>query len=194
MNTSAAEVELQNLTKVKPKSKESRARYLARLVREVDKIDDDKWPELSEEAQTWVNDSVKAVKEEKEIPDFPGVNGKGNGAASGGDDDGDDEGEAPKSKKTKVAKTNAKPSSAKAKTEKAAEKTTGKSSDRKRDTKWVAKRLLIKKPGLKTEELYEKLKAQGYSPSSFSVATIRSDFRHTIKCLHEAGLCKEVEL
>lgn len=56
----------------------------------------------------------------------------------------------------------------------------------------MIKRLLIKNPAVTNAELQERLKADGINVTSISVSTIRSDFRHSLKVLHEAGFAKEV--
>jgi hypothetical protein len=71
-----------------PKSMDDQ-KYRAAMVKAVNELEDADWQSLSDDAQAWVNDGVKAIKGKKDIPDFPG-------ASAGGEVE-----EAPKTKKGK---------------------------------------------------------------------------------------------
>ena len=57
----------------------------------------------------------------------------------------------------------------------------------------LIKRMLLRNVHVTNAELMEKLREKNITVTAISVSTIRSDFRHSIKVLHEAGLCKEIE-
>ena len=56
----------------------------------------------------------------------------------------------------------------------------------------VIKRLMLRNPDVTNAELIEKLKEKSISVTSISVSTIRSDFKHSIRVLQEAGYCQEL--
>ena len=56
----------------------------------------------------------------------------------------------------------------------------------------MIKRLLLKDSNITNAELMEHLKAHNIAVTSISVSTIRSDFRHSLKVLHEAGYALEI--
>lgn len=55
------------------------------------------------------------------------------------------------------------------------------------------KRALLKNVHVTNAELMEKLREKGITVTAISVSTIRSDFRHSLKVLQEAGFCQEIE-
>lgn len=50
------------------------------------------------------------------------------------------------------------------------------------------KRMVIKNPNLRIEDLMTKLAKDGYTASRFVVASIRQDTRATLRLLKEAGM------
>jgi hypothetical protein len=54
------------------------------------------------------------------------------------------------------------------------------------------KRMMIRNPDVTNAELMEKLKEKHIDVTPISVSTIRSDFKHSIKVLQEAGFCQEM--
>lgn len=67
------ENELKVATKVKPKKGENRQDYLTRLADSVhNKMDEDEWESLSNEAQLWANNAAKATNSKKDLPEFDG--------------------------------------------------------------------------------------------------------------------------
>lgn len=66
---------LRKMVATKPKAKEPREDFLARLLDGVEKLEDKDWEKMGQEpggtaAQQWCNDAVDARKGEKELPDF----------------------------------------------------------------------------------------------------------------------------
>jgi len=93
---SDVQAELVKVTKVKPKKNESDQDFRKRLMAAVDdKLADSDWANLSEEAQTWCNDSAKALKKKADLPDFPDA------ASEEDDDEDEDEDEKPAKKAEK---------------------------------------------------------------------------------------------
>lgn len=64
------ETELVKATKVKETSFRARQDYLAALVRGVDKLDQDKWDNLSDEAVAWHAAAVAQMDKKRQIEDF----------------------------------------------------------------------------------------------------------------------------
>lgn len=65
------ETELQEITGVKPRNKEARQKYLGRVVKAVEELDEANWAKLSEAAQAWYKGALKADESGEDIPDFP---------------------------------------------------------------------------------------------------------------------------
>lgn len=166
------EKKLIEVTGVKPKAKEKRQAFLERLIEGAEKLEDDQWDKLPEPAQKWVNAGIKNLKAEKDVADFKG-------AAA---DEGDDE------KTETKPKATAKPTKPK-----------GKDEDDKGGrvpniggVKGKIKALLIKDPALSADEIVKKIGKGG--PSKLTAASIRSEFRHSLYCLKEAGCLKGISL
>ncbi len=64
--------ELEQATHISKRNKEGVDKYRGRLVRAADGLEDDAFEKISSPAQKWVNSGIKAIKEGKEIPLFPG--------------------------------------------------------------------------------------------------------------------------
>lgn len=56
----------------------------------------------------------------------------------------------------------------------------------------LIKQFVLKNPDMSNTDLAEKLKKAGVKMSPASISTIRSQFRHSIRILHEAGHCKNI--
>lgn len=67
---SEIEVEIVKATKVKEASFKARQDYLAALVRGIDKLDNDKWDNLSDEAVAWHAAAVAQMDKKRQIEDF----------------------------------------------------------------------------------------------------------------------------
>lgn len=65
------ERELQAATNVTQKSGEADHKYRERLVRKCQDLREADWESLSSDAQTWVNSGVEAIKNKKQVEDFP---------------------------------------------------------------------------------------------------------------------------
>lgn len=178
----AIETQLQELTKVKPKPKEPRQEYLARLAEAVGDdaiISDTAFDKLPEDVQKWANAATKAVKAERPVTDFPGEETKA--------DKKDDKTPAKKpSKPVKEAAVDKKP----AKADKP-EKANGAAKVAKTlpedGVKFRIKQAIIDKPDIGVEDLEKMLAKKGAKPSRFTVAAIRADFRHSLRVLKQAG-------
>lgn len=65
--------ELTNATRVTPRASEDGAAFAKRLALAVDKLKDDEWQALSEEAQKWANEAITAVDKKDAPPALPGM-------------------------------------------------------------------------------------------------------------------------
>lgn len=180
------EQELQKVTGVKPEKKEDHMAYVKRVFEATNDLDDQAWDKLSESTQAWLNANAKLSKAGGELTDFP--NGKTNGdkptkkaavpAKKAGKKDiaDDDDIEAKPAKKAAKAPAAAAPV-----------KSAG--------IKNRIKRMILKKPKMSADELFEKLKDEGEAPSKMTVSGIRAEFRHTIRLLKEDGwLSKDIDI
>ena len=68
--TSATELEIVKATKVKEKSYKQRQDFLAALVRAIDKLGQDDWDNLSDEAVAWHTAAVGQMDKKRTIEDF----------------------------------------------------------------------------------------------------------------------------
>lgn len=167
----AVEQELLKATGIKRRVAEKFEAYAKRISDKAQDLSDDEWASLSTEAATWVNDAAKAVTKGEEPPAFPDA----------GDGDGEKAAPAPASKKG--AKTAAAPAKG---------NSTGEAKRPGAYTK--IKQLMVKDPTMTSEKLIEKLNKAGYEMTPIAVSSIRSDFRHSMRILKEAGLLAELEL
>lgn len=158
---SKIEKELLEASNLKPKKNEDSQAYRTRLCRAVAKISDDAWEGLSSEAQGWNNDAAEALKNSKDIADFP---------------DAEEEVVEPTPKKEKET----------------AKASTAIHSNRKVSACHRIKTLVAKKPTITVAELSEKLKGQGLKVSDVTIATLRSDFRDSLRVLNELEMGKYV--
>lgn len=90
------EKEILDAVQTKQEDGESRTKFLARVVRRANKLKDDDWDVLSDEAQEWLNDAIDALGNQQEVPDFDGEpvsddEPAAEADASDGDDDGGDD-------------------------------------------------------------------------------------------------------
>lgn len=164
---SLVEKELRDITEFKKKAKEPRKRYLSRLLKAVNDLPDDKWDDVSPEAQKWSNAGMKAVKAGKDIEDFPSDQ------------------QAAQPPETEKPETKVKSD----------EKQTKKEVKSKTDTKPVGikvriKEILLDDPKVSSTKIYDMLNEEGLQASRFTVTGIRSEFRHTIRVLVKRGLLK----
>ncbi len=213
--------ELLKVTKVKKKKGEDHQELADRIVKAIDKLEDDDWSDLSEDAQKWANDAAKKAKAKKPFPDFPDDE----------DEEGEEEEEEEKSSKKPAKKEEKKPAkkedkkSSKKKDEeeegedededgeeeeedekpakKGAKEDKKKSSDKKEEkaskprgsgVTASIKKIMIEDPNISVEDLTKALKKAGFDTiSNMTVTTVRADFRHTLKILHEEkGLSKDL--
>jgi hypothetical protein len=66
----AVEKELVKATEFKGKKFKKRSEYLSALASAVDKLDDDQFEALSDEASDWANAALEAVKSKEDVEDF----------------------------------------------------------------------------------------------------------------------------
>jgi hypothetical protein len=108
MPKSKIQAEFLRLAKVDAEEYDSRQDYLKAVMDKVNTFKDPQWDKLTEDAQTWMNDAIKAFKGKKRLPDFPDVGSvpkddddddkPAKKKKPADDDDGDDD-DAPKKKK-----------------------------------------------------------------------------------------------
>lgn len=186
---------------------EDRQGYLKRLWKAVDKLDDDVWDGLSEEAQKWQNAATKADENKKAVKDFDGApvdktpkaDDKPKAAAAGkGDAKG--KGQNPPKPATKAPAKKAvapakKAAPAKAPAKKAAAEKPEKGSAPSRSVsgkvegvKATIKAMLCKKPNMTKDDLIAALKGKGEKLSVVTVTAVRSEFRHTVRVMRQCGV------
>lgn len=89
MAKSTVKDEIEKITNMEIRPREKMQDYLRDVIKEVDKLNDSEWGELSEASQKWFNKAVAADKGGDELPEFPEdappARGRGRGS-----DDGDD--------------------------------------------------------------------------------------------------------
>lgn len=176
---SPIEQELRDAADVTPKSKEKRQDFLRRLALAVQKLPDEDWEKLSNPAQLWNNAASELLKADKasDVKDFEEED------AEAGEEEEDDK------PKGKVKKPAAGKSKAKASPPKKSEKTTRAASEFNADgVKVRIKKLIIGKPDISAEAIVDALTKKGESPSRFTVASIRAEFRHSLKVLQMEGM------
>lgn len=183
---SAIEKELLKATNLKTKKGEDRQAYLVRLINAVQDLSDGDWDKISPEAQAWTNAGAKADNKKKAVVDFPDLDAGGSDAADAGTDEG--AAAKPAADKKKAA---AKDKAADAPAKKAGGKAADKGVPEKREGVQVAiKKIMLARPKISAAELSDMLEERGYTVSQFTVTTIRSDFRNSLRVLIEAGLIK----
>lgn len=202
---SAIEKELLDVTKMKPKKGEDQQAYLHRLIGVVQDLKDEEWEALSNEAQTWVNDGAEAIKKngnEAEIEPFPDAEEPADEESAQDDSTTETESEQEESVDTKskakakpAAKSAAKPKAAAAKpAEKAKEKKPA-AGPKATGIKVQIKKMVLKKPTISVDEIEERLGKDGTKPSRLTISAIRSEFRHSLFVLRDAGaLSESIEL
>lgn len=147
------------------KKNESRQKYLGRLVRTTNEVDDSVWESLSDEAQTWVNAGVKAINCKEDIEDFPD-------AIAGGGDDDDGELERKSGGKADDKKESApKP--------------------KKRAATSTFRRLQIEHPDWDKKKLLEETEKAGFTISPSTADIIFYETKSTLDILNELGKLKK---
>lgn len=210
---------------IKESSFDDRQAYLKALV---EGVPDDKWDDLTDPAQAWINEGQEAVNKSQPIAEFstdPSDDEATPDEQPADDDRKDDDMKStkrPGGEKAAAAKKpaaagkgrNAKPETkAKAKPtpkaeakaaapkSKASAKTNGappSRASRKTNFKPAGgvmtsiKELLIKNMDLPVDDILDKLKSKGLKPSRVTTATIRSDFRHSVRVLQQNDKIKGI--
>lgn len=178
------EQELRDATGIKPKSKQGRQSFLKDLALGVQELKDEDWEVLSKAAQTWSNAAGKVLEADKNgtVVDFEGADG---------DAGADDKEEASPKKKPAAAapKSGAKPATGgKKKDEEDAPKKRTSSELKEGGIKVQIKKLLLKKPDMSVDDIVAAIAKKGDAPSRFTVSSIRSEFRHSLKVMKAEGL------
>jgi hypothetical protein len=168
MLESKIEQELLEVSALKVKKNEDRQKYLERLMRAVSKLPDPDWEGLSKAAQDWNNGAAEAHKGGSELEDFPDYEEV---------DDEIDEEQAEEETKP-IEKAAKKKEEAPAKSY----------APRKVSACHTIKKLVAKKPDISVSDLSEKLKGEGFKVSDVTIATLRSDFRDSLRVLNELGV------
>lgn len=65
--------ECEEVTGLKPRAKEGRQKFLGRLVKAIEDLEEADWAKLSDDAQGWYKKALKADETGEDIPDFPDV-------------------------------------------------------------------------------------------------------------------------
>ena len=175
VDVSTVENELREVTSVKPRKKEGRQVFLARLAEAVDGLGDE-WDDLSQDAQDWVNKALTAMKGADDVLEFSNSPGedepkpkpkpKSKGKAKGKDKDKD---------KDKAAAPAEKDADAGGGT-----KRTG--------VKIAIKKLLWENPKMSADEIADALEKGGHNSSMATVRGIRAEFHHTLRVLNDLGV------
>jgi hypothetical protein len=209
MAISAVEQEVRTVTGVKPKGKEDRAKFLSRLAEGLQKISDDAWDNMSKGGQEWANLATKAYDNDKPVKEFAVEEEDEESdvdAAAAPDDDAEEE-ETPPARGKKAAKAPPKPAAKVAKGKPVPKAAKGKPAKERGNggervlvgVKVDIKKMIIKNPDITADEIMEGLRKHppasqpDYVPSKFTVTSIGSEFRHSLRVLKQEGVI-DIEL
>ena len=216
MVVESIESELRRITKLGQVIKD-RQILLSKLHDKVQALPDDVWDTLSTPAQDWINEATLAKNDGNPLPEFPDV-----AAEEAAKDDEDKtvakapskkaapvKGGAPAKNNARkmarpaakpvakpVAKSAAKPATKAAKPE---AKTSGgkkasKASGEVTGVKAKIKSMIMKKPDITADEIVAKLSANGADISRLTVTAVRSEFRHSLRCLKQEGYLPKISI
>lgn len=201
---SKVEQELLDAAGISQKKGEDRQKFLGRLRDVIAKVDEEKWDDLSPEAQGWYTAATKADEDEKPMPEIDDDQAAETEADSEQEGETEEKDEPVSDKKVKKDSKESKPKAEKvikvekpaakkepAKAEKpkkeAAEKP--KKAGKKGGGKIVAmKKVMLKNLKAKPADLAAKLDAAGIEVTTSTMNTVRSDFLSSIRVLQDAGL------
>lgn len=183
---SEVEAALVKATGVKAKAKEDRQDFLKRLSLKAQDLQDKVWDGLGDPAQAWCNAAAKSIDADKDIKDF------------GGDEDEEDKPakKAPAKAAGKERATSKKEESADEEDdEKPAKKAKADKEPKERKPRELKeggvkvriKKLILADPAITPKEIVTELAKDGSTPSEFTVASIRAEFRHSLKFLIGEG-------
>ena len=193
------EKELAKKTKIDEQDDgEDRQNYLVRLCEAVNTLEEDDWESMSEGAKAWANGATRAVKAEKDLPDFdddkPAAKkapakaapaAKGKPAAKATKEEAEEE-EDPEDEVEDDGKPPAKKLPVKAKAPAADGKPRGLSAVA------FVRQYVGTHPASDVAEITEALEKAGYnSLSRSSIGTIRSDFRSIARIIKDLGFLKK---
>lgn len=189
--SSEIEQEFTSVYKIRQKRAEDRQDYLDRLVEAVNKASDDNWERLTESAQQWFNQAVKAWDVEKPIPDFPDAEPEQEQDESGSEDresrtaeaDDESEEEMATSTKRRAAKKVAAPK--KRHTNGASNGTLAVSGSS------IIKRALLRNMRATDKELHDALKKKEMKLSPVRLSIVKNEFKHSMKLLQEEGKLRD---
>ena len=177
------EMEVQKATGVKRKAKEGRQVYLKRLLHKADVLSDDKFHDLPEATQCWIVAGAKAMNAGKDIADFPEEEKPPSASKKGGKVKKKvSSGDSPVPSGAKKARKKT-PTAGKAPKQPPAEKKLS-------GVKVEIKKILLDNPKLSSQDIFAALKKKGLTTTIGTVTGIRSEFRHSLKVLVNAGMIR----
>jgi len=220
---SQEEALLRDWTKTKPKGKEARQSFLNRLLDATEQLADEEWDKLGQEpggteAQNWSNNAVTARKEEKPLPDFIAASDEEEETedephdaeeAEEAEEAGEEEPAEKEEPKVKAKTTKAKSTKAKAPAKAPAAKPKPKVAAKEAAPKKLGKKAappsadgikvrikaaVIDDPHIALDELLDKLSKGGAKMSRMTVASVRSETRHTLRVLQDMGKLRGVAI
>lgn len=177
----AIERELREATSFPPHDKLKRPKVLELLVQKVQKLSDDDWDQLSNDAQIWANAGTDALKAGKPVTDFPGALP-------------DDK---PSSKPKKAKKDASSKPKKKAKTKPVKE---SRPFDRRArlalpaapSAQTLMKLMILRNLDVTTDEMMEELRTKHkLNPTKHVVNSLRGTFFHSLKVLRDQGWLKK---
>jgi hypothetical protein len=184
------ERELVKKTKVdEQEDGEDRQDFLKRLCEAVNVLEEDDWEAMSEGAKAWANNATRAIKDEKDLPDFEEAKPARKVAvkpikaakATNGEQEAEDEQE----EETEEEVEDDEPTPKKA-AKPAKEKPRGLSAVA------FVRQYVATHPTSDVSEIADAVEKAGYSSlSRSSIGTIRSDFRSIARIIKEQGMLKK---
>jgi hypothetical protein len=197
-SVSNIETELRKVTKFEQTPKD-RQTLLVKLHEKVSVVPDDVWETLSAETQEWVNEATKAKGDGAPLPEFsdlPTVAESSEDqpvatASKPAKKTPPSKKAAPPAKKPDAKKAApSKPAADKAPAKKPAAKPAGEVTG----VKAKIKNMILKKTDISTDEIVAKLGANGAEVSRLTVAAVRAEFRHSLRCIKQAGYLDQIAI
>jgi len=172
-------LELVKISGIKKRRGEERQDYLKRVVLAIQKIDEDVWDDMSEEAKEFYNKMAERHAAGESIPDFKTKEGDGKMA---------------KKKTTKTSKVS-KPSKKKTTSsdnENGNDEAPAKAKkERQKGAQQMIKKIVLDDPKLPIDDVCTKVEAEGFTLSRSSVVSIRGGFLDSMRVIQDAGRLKK---
>ncbi len=165
LQVTESENELRNITGLEPKVKEGPKRFRARLVRAASKLDDDKWDQLSDVVQIWVNQGIESLNSKEDVSLFDG--------------------------QAEEPEPEPEPEKAKPKSKEPAAPVAATEVPRVGGGQRVKEILIEHKFKIKNKDILAVMNAEGYTYSLSMLNCVCADFRQSVKVLRERGLLKD---